>query len=131
MIFPMGIWVYHDLKPLALEAEKLFRALGFPDPDKLDFRPGSYDSHHENYDGDEQSVYYYQAVLDAHRSGHKVHIDVISQGEIKRREDAAFLKDNPNYEAERDAYLKASHEKYLARKKEEKSKRKAAAKLKT
>lgn len=118
LVVPMALWVYHDLKPLALEAEKIFKALDFPDPTNLDLRPGSYDIHHQNYDENEQSVYYYQAVLDAYRTGTKVKIDVPSIGEQRRRE-------NQEAQPEVDRLMRKMREEDNAKKKRERdSKRK-------
>ena len=80
----MALWVYHDLKPLALHAERIFTALGLPDVENLDMRIGAYAIHHWSHDESEAWLYYYQAVLDAHRTGTKVQINVPSIGKEKK-----------------------------------------------
>jgi len=74
LIFSIGFWVYHDLYALNLRATNIFRALGFPDPEKLDMRPARYSYFHREAPWVE-GLFYYQRVLDAHLSGKKVHVE--------------------------------------------------------
>ena len=84
LLFPMALWVYHDFKPLALHAERIFTALGFPDAQNLDMRGNSYAVHHRTFEESELNIYFYQAVLDAHRTGQKVKINVPSIGKERK-----------------------------------------------
>ena len=73
------LWTYHDLKPLAIRAEQIFTVLGFPDVKKLDMQPGAYKWFHDITDTAiarfYESVFYYQLVLDSHRTGIKLRSD--------------------------------------------------------
>jgi len=78
----VGAWTVHDLLPLSQRAEQIFTVLGFPDVENLDMSEGSYAYHHGEL---ALSVYYYQCVLDAHRTGQAVQITVPAQSlEITR-----------------------------------------------
>ena len=85
IFFIVALWVYRDLKPMALHAERIFTALGFPDVRNLDMRGISYASHHRTHEESELNTYFYLAVLDAHRTGQKVKINVPSVGDERDR----------------------------------------------
>ena len=109
LIFSIGLWVYSDLKPFALYANRIFTALGFPDVKNLDMRSASYDRHHGTLyvEQESKSVFYYQAALNAHRTGTKVKINVPSIGLERRKQIEAMdrqLEEQERQEAaERDA----------------------------
>jgi len=118
--FPMGIWAFFDLRSLAEEAEKIFKVLGFPKASQLDMRDGSYAIHHGDYSGDAQSIYYYQCVLEAYRTGEKVRIDVPSRSDERIRKEVEYRKNNPNYQAELDEAKKYFKQEWKARRAAEK-----------
>lgn len=87
LLLPLAAWVYRDLKPMALYAERIFTVLGFPDVKNLDMRDGMYAAYHRTHEESELCTYYYQAVLDARRTGTKAetHIKVPSLGDEENK----------------------------------------------
>jgi len=72
---PIMLWVTKDVWPLAIRAEQIFTVLGFPDVEKLNMRRGYFKWFHVQSTRDlnyYESVFYYQRVLEAHRTGTKV-----------------------------------------------------------
>lgn len=101
LIFLVAAWTAHDLKSLSLKAERIFTVLGFPDVKNLSMRDASYAFHHDLYDENAKSVFYYQSALDAHRTGQKVRINVPSQSierELAREAGKQVKKEMQDYQ---------------------------------
>lgn len=66
--FPVGLWVHSDMRPIALRAEKIFQALGFPYPEDMDMGKGMYLTHNSNIDSNLSSnmlsMFYYQKAIE-------------------------------------------------------------------